>query len=440
MSSLSTLNLKIESYTSDLLGKGKINRKEYFFPYVQIGDRIYFQEIGRRKQKRNQILEIQKQSLEFLPKCSYFSKCGGCRAQQIPYDLQFQLKTLELTDYYYTQYGIQPKLIPASKIWNYRNRMDFVVVPEKIGLRGEGNFRQIIDIAHCEIQSERANLELSKIRDFLKSPEIAYDRKQKTGYLKYLTLRTNSDSSELMLILTFIDPANGSITSKVEEYLRKESQAEHILFCYNRERAEVSAQGRFEVIKGNYFFQEKIFDKTFEVPFDSFFQPNPIGFLPILDFIKEKLINLNYEKLLDLFCGTGFFSIVFGDKFPMIQGFDFVPSSIERANTQLKKIYPTKQIRFEVLDLYQSKENSFQSENHTVAILDPPRNGLGKNILKILENSNIPILFYVSCNPKIQRTDFEYLSKSYRLIDILITDPYPHTPHLESVMYLERAL
>lgn len=433
--------IQITTYTNSLLGKGSQDGKEYFFPYVQIGDLVTFKQLGRGKKKRNQVTEIHSsRSSNFFPKCSVFGNCGGCRGQQIPYDQQFELKSQELKSYYHTKYGIQVRLVPAQKIWNYRNRMDFVVFPNKIGLHAEGNYKRIIDISRCEIQSELANSEFQEIKSFLQDEKIAYNRKTRSGFLKYITLRTNSENSELMLILTFIDSAqNHPIIKEIAHFLLERSSANHIVFCYNREKAEVSAQGKFQVIKGNSFYKEKILNKAIQVPFDSFFQPNPKGFVPILEFIQEKLENLNIQKLIDMFCGTGFFSIVFGDKFLKLSGFDIVPSSVEKAIVNLTHLYPNKEIDFRVLDLYQIRANFLeQDESHTLAIIDPPRNGLGKNILTILEKSNIPNLIYVSCNPHIQKLDYEHLANSYELLDLLITDPYPHTPHLESVMHLVR--
>ena len=442
MSNCTYNTVRIESYTKDLLGKSIKNGKEYFFPYVKVGDLIHFEEIGRGKNKHYKVLEISSAfNSNFSKKCQYFGNCGGCRAQQIAYDLQFELKTSELKEYYHMQYGILPKSIPATNIWKYRNRMDFVVFPNKIGLRQEGNYRKIIDISYCEIQSELANLELQKIKNFLQNENIAYNRKTRTGFLKYLTLRTNSDHSELMLILTFIDSVQNPLEEEISQFLLKNSLATHIIFCYNRERSEVSAQGKFKIIKGNYFFNEKLFNKTIQVPFDSFLQPNLQGFFPILNFIQEKLKNSTNQKLLDMFCGIGFFSILFGDKFSKLSGFDITFSSIEKAKLNLTKLYPQKEINFQVVDLYNIKKNLLElDESNTTAIVDPPRNGLGKHVLEILGKSNIPILIYVSCNPYSQKSDYEFLCKSYKLLDLLITDPYPHTTHLESVMYLEKRL
>ncbi|EMP09423.1 tRNA (Uracil-5-)-methyltransferase domain protein, partial [Leptospira interrogans serovar Pyrogenes str. 200701872] len=66
-------------------------------------------------------------------------------------------------------------------------------------------------------------------------------------------------------------------------------------------------------------YKELVCGKEFRVPFDSFFQPNPEGFPPILDFI-EKEIPDSFDHLVDLFCGSGFFSRIFAHKFLKITG------------------------------------------------------------------------------------------------------------------------
>lgn len=436
--------IQIKEWTANLKGKGYKDISSFEFPYVGPGDEVSFEKRGRGKRTWYKVHEIKasqdKQTVE--PKCNYFGACGGCRAQQIPYSTQFQLKTKGLVDYYLENWGIIPELVPASEIWSYRNRMDFAVFPEQIGLRQEGNFRKIIDIENCEIQSPRANLELRALKEIIAPSNLAYNRQEEKGFLKYITLRTNSDHSELQTILTFTDKFQSH--PEKEEWKQKfleKTGAEHLIFCYNREKAEVSAVGTPEVLKGKLHFTEQVLDREFHVPFDSFFQPNPKGFLPILKFMQKEIESCKEDRLVDLFCGTGFFTLLFGEGFQTLSGYDIVPTAIEKANILIRERFPDKDISFQVKDLYSLAEEFLTKINHfknSLLILDPPRNGMGKELIKIITNSDINKIIYVSCNPYSQKDDIENLKEFYTPISILFTDPYPHTPHLESVLVLEK--
>ena len=70
-------------------------------------------------------------------------------------------------------------------------------------------------------------------------------------------------------------------------------------------------------------------------------------------------------------------------------------------------------------------------------MVDPPRAGLHKRVVRALDSSGAKRLVYVSCNPSTQLRDIEKL-KNYRLRRIQPIDMFPHTPHIENVALLER--
>ncbi len=436
--------LQITEWTSNLKARGYLGEKSFEFSYLGLGEEVSFVKYGKGKRSKYQIYDkkVSSHPENLKPQCKYFSECGGCRAQQIPYLTQFELKTQEIINYYNNTWNLMPKLLTAQDIWSYRNRMDFVVYPKKIGLHQEGNYNKIIDLEDCKIQSNRANLELQALRPLILNSNLPYNRKEKTGFLKYLTLRTNLEQTELQTILTFTEKFQTHPEKEIwKEKFLQTSLAEHLIFCYNREKAEVSAQGNAEVLKGNLSYTETILGKKFQVPFDAFFQPNPKGFLPILKFIDQEIQTCKEETLVDLFCGLGFFSLIFGDYFKKIIGYDITHRAIEKANFLLKENFPQKEISFEVKDLYALKEEFFLKQEifcNSLFIVDPPRNGLGKKLIKTFKESLVKKIIYVSCNPYSQINDLEELKEIYFPKSIFVTDPYPHTPHLESVLILEK--
>jgi tRNA (uracil-5-)-methyltransferase len=427
----------IEGISTQLTGYGFVDGRKVDFSYSSIGDTLLFETLGRGKRKYHKVIEKKSMNLR-NPGCEYFTQCGGCKARHLPYVDQFKYKAEHLYNYYLENYKIELELQPSLQTEEYRNRMDFAVFPQAIGLRQEGNFRKIVDVKECKIQSTQSNRELRAIREYL--VPFAYNRKTGEGFLKYITLRFSMDG-ELTTILTFTSLFRETeFESKMIREFPEISYAKNIIFCYNRPQAEVSAVGEFLVVKGREFFQEKVMGKTLNVPFDSFFQPNLPGFKPILEFIQSSLQDSKNKRMLDLFCGSGFFSMLFGEFFEEIYGYDIVPSSIQKAIDRCNQEYPNKKVQFQVLDLLTLKENIlfFEETKDTILFLDPPRNGLGTGLAKKIGEGRFSSIFYISCNPESQRYDLEVLKENFKISRGLITDPYPHTPHLESVLLLER--
>lgn len=278
--------------------------------------------------------------------------------------------------------------------------MDFAVFPGPIvGQREAGSFRHIVDLETCLIQSKESNEELYRFRNLIsKFPNLPYDRKSDSGFLKYFTLRKAKNTSELMTILTFVEEFKNTIEEKeFENVCLKSLKADHILFCFNRRKGEISATGEIKILKGMDSYKELVCGKEFRVPFDSFFQPNPEGFQPILDFI-EKEIPDSFDHLVDLFCGSGFFSRIFAHKFLKITGIDSIESSLEIARKQMSLDFPKIDSSYLKVDLFSKHSSSklkvlFSSSDKDVLIADPPRAGLGEFVLDALKDSKVSYFF-----------------------------------------------
>ncbi|EMJ47271.1 class I SAM-dependent RNA methyltransferase [Leptospira santarosai] len=434
----------IEFVNSKLRGVSVVNNTPIEIPYSLPGD-TYHVTFFKKKRRKPSVKSdlIFRTPRTVIPPCPAFTKCGGCSGQHISYEEQFHYKTATLLRSYQKDFGIEPVLYPALKKLHYRNRMDFAVFPGPvIGQREAGSFRYIVDLESCLIQSEESNAELKRFRSMISEfPDLPYDRKSDSGFLKYLTLRKAKNSSELMTILTFAEEFKNSDQEK--EFAKaclKYLKADHILFCFNRRKGEISAIGDVNVLKGKDSYLEFVSGKEFRVPFDSFFQPNPEGFQPILDFI-EKEIPKSSDHLIDLFCGSGFFSRIFAHRFRKITGIDSVESSLEIARKQISFDFPEIEFSYLKEDLFSKKSSPrlndlLQSREKNVLIADPPRAGLGEFVTEALKNSTTSSFFYVSCNPTSQKEDLWKLKDFFRIQKILITDPYPQTPHLESVALL----
>ncbi|PJZ68245.1 23S rRNA (uracil(1939)-C(5))-methyltransferase RlmD [Leptospira perolatii] len=433
--------VNIQSILPNLKGIGKADTKTIEIPYSLPGDKYEVLRFGKRKFFfRWNPKEIQPRVEN--PHCSHFGECGGCSGQHIPYQEQFELKSRPILEGAHSLGFEKIQALPAEKPYSYRNRMDFAVFPNgTIGLRMSGNFRKVIPISKCEIQSDWANHEMNSLRIlFQEFPGIEYDRKTESGFLKYITLRTGVQTDDSMTILTFTeDFLNHENLEKVAEFVKVQSRAKNLVFCFNRKKGEVSANGVSKVIRGKDTLEDTILGKKILIPFDGFYQPNPIEFEKILKYIGNKISEA--ENFADLFCGSGFFSLIFGEKFQNILGIDIVPSSVDSAKSCLSSEFPNKNLNILRFDLFHKKGvEQMESANlpweESVVVADPPRSGLNIDLLEFLNSRPAKQIFYVSCNPAKQLADLEILKNSYEMKELLVCDPFPQTPHLESLAYL----
>ncbi|PJZ54600.1 23S rRNA (uracil(1939)-C(5))-methyltransferase RlmD [Leptospira adleri] len=435
----------VQSIRSNLRGVLFSEKNLIEVPYSLPGDLYNVTLFKKKRRKPSAKLELISQvPRSTTPPCPAFTRCGGCSAQHIPYLEQFSLKTSSLFQSYLKDFGVAPILVPAEKTYHYRNRMDFSVFPGPIvGQRESGSFRYVVDLESCLIQSDESNEELARFRSLIREfPQLPYDRREDLGFLKYITLRKARNTKELMSILTFAEEfKNTPEESEFAEACKKFLKADHLLFCYNRRKGEISAMGEIKVLRGSDSYLELVAGKEFRVPFDSFFQPNPTGFQPILDFIQNEIPESS-EHLIDLFCGSGFFSRILANRFQRITGIDSIESSLEIARKQMKTDFPEINFSYVREDLFSKKaaeglEKIFSSVEKNLLIADPPRAGLGEFVIEALKNSKIDSFLYVSCNPTSQKDDLWKLKDLFQIQKILITDPYPQTPHLESVALLK---
>lgn len=83
---------------------------------------------------------------------------------------------------------------------------------------------------------------------------------------------------------------------------------------------------------------------------------------------------------------------------------------------------------------------SFISENGTpdIIITDPPRAGMHPDVVQTIIKTAPKRIVYVSCNPATQARDLSLLDDLYEVVAVQPVDMFPHTPHVENVVLLNR--
>lgn len=147
------------------------------------------------------------------------------------------------------------------------------------------------------------------------------------------------------------------------------------------------------------------------------------------------------DRIGDLFCGLGNFSLPIARSGATVLGIEGSQSMVQRAQENAQRNALTSQCEFRMDNLFKATPESFAALGHFDKLLiDPPRDG-AMEIVKSLPTEGAPQrIVYVSCNPATLARDAEVLvnTKGYTLRCAGIACMFPHTSHVESIALFER--
>lgn len=397
---LSTLNgtyqqVHIDGLTHEGQGVGRINGKAVFVENAlpdEIVDIAIRQDHPQYAQAR--VVRFHQTSTQrTTPFCTYFGQCGGCQLQHLSPEGQRHWKQHNFFSQLEQQLDTR-KMERIPPIYAddtaYRRRAKFVLVKDAKTKQACLGFRQahshaVIDIASCPILAAPLNQAYQTLRFDLLS--------QASRQAKEIKLLATEQGVWL----------NDHSTSGINE-------APHYL----------------------------IDDLTLQF--------EPTGFIQVNARINEALVQtaLNWlqpndtQRVLDLFCGIGNFSLPLARRVKQVVGVDLDPQAIAhaRANAQRNQL---PHATFHNADLFQPIEQQpWWQQSYDIILLDPGRQG-AQQICEQLSKHAAPTLLYISCNSSTLIRDLKHLQQhGYRLKKATLFDMFPHTSHYESMVLLER--
>ena len=176
----------------------------------------------------------------------------------------------------------------------------------------------------------------------------------------------------------------------------------------------------------------------------SFYQPNHFH-MP--EMVKKTLSYIcEPEDLLELYCGSGTFTLPLSYKFNNVfatennrQSIRCLNKSIDEQN--IKNIFHARLSAEEVSELFAGRVFkrmngiNISDFNFSHVLVDPPRAGLDKDVISLI--SKFKNIIYISCNYETYERDVKNL-KGFTIKNIEIFDQFPNTKHLEIVSLLSR--
>jgi 23S rRNA (uracil1939-C5)-methyltransferase len=166
-----------------------------------------------------------------------------------------------------------------------------------------------------------------------------------------------------------------------------------------------------------------------------FSQVNTLQNQKMLDYVAELLNSTTPGELLDLYCGSGNFSLWLNKKGWKIFGIDNNRQAIEAARKS------GQENTFFAMDDCSVGAKKLASKNRKfeAILIDPPRVGADEKIWSAIAQLKAPKLIYVSCNPATFARDWARIRglAPYTLKCIQPFDMFPQTFHVELVAFAE---
>lgn len=413
-------------------------------------------------------VEVIKESPNYVvPPCEHFKYCGGCTFQQLNYDEQIEQKKQQVIDALQRLAGMDgvkiDKVIPSKSIYNYRNKMEFTfsnrrwILPDEpkdapqgfaLGLHIPGRFDKILDINECHIQPKLGNEIINFVREKVIELKLKpYDQKTHIGFLRHLVLRFGVKTDEMMVNIVTSYENTDFLFPLVNDLVKKFPQITSVINNINTRKGD-TAFGEYEIIMhGEPIITDKIGDLTFEISANSFFQTNTLQAEKLYQAVMDGAELSGKETVYDLYCGTGSISLFLAQKAKEVYGFEMIRSAVEDAERNaLANSIDNAQFFHANLDTYfkgyvsfKNFTKKFKISKPDVIVLDPPRAGMHEDFVRYLPKFGAKRIVYVSCNPTTQARDLKILfAKGYKLTKATMVDMFPHTPHIESVVVLEK--
>ena len=461
-------NQHIQILITDLVyggeGLGRYQDCVVFVPWTVPGDEVLVLITQKKKHyARGKVLKFIKESnLRIDPPCPMFSKCGGCRWQNMDYNTQLKYKKQIVENHLKID---NLPIIKAPDPFYYRNKMEFTFAEDDngkilLGLHEVGKFYNIVSLKKCFLQAPEANQILESIQTFLSDTTKSffnkikpYNKRSHEGILRYLIFR-NATSGIVVNLVTndILDCEQKIFDDFSEQFVAHLKQFPHItgiIWSISESISDAVKITKEKLLYGVNYLEEKISNTIYRFDNKSFFQTNTAATKILYDIVKEYFLSAvkrnNWGKklyLLDLYCGVGSIGLYLAEHVEKVIGVELVPEAIEQAkvNAKLNNYSHCHFFKGDVQDILRSEDSNKEllaSEKIKILTIDPPRSGITKKALKAIINKNIPVIIYVSCNPTTLARDLEVLKEAdYNIEKITLVDMFPQTYHVENVVLL----
>ncbi|WP_336219739.1 23S rRNA (uracil(1939)-C(5))-methyltransferase RlmD [Citrobacter amalonaticus] len=354
------------------------------------------------------------------PRCPHFGVCGGCQQQHASIELQQRSKRAALSRLMKNEVAE----VIADTPWGYRRRARLSLHYQPKTQQLQMGFRKsassdIVDVKQCPVLVPQLEALLPDLRACLSSlQEIRH-----LGHVELVQA-----SSGTLMILRHTAPLSREDNEKLERFSHSKG-----LSLYLAPQSE-----RLEAVSGQTPWYES---NGLRLNF------SPRDFIQVNEGVNQKMVARALEwldvqpddRVLDLFCGMGNFTLPLATRAASVVGVEGVPELVEKGRENARQ-NALQNVTFFHENLEEDVTRQPWAKNgFDKVLLDPARAGAAgvmQHIIKLQPGR----IVYVSCNPATLARDSEALLRAgYHIQRLAMLDMFPHTGHLESMVLFEHS-
>lgn len=423
-------------------GKGicHVNDKTVFVDGALEGETVRFRYTGKRKQIMEAAVEevVEASDLRVEPGCEYFDICGGCSLQHLSASEQIHRKQQVLLDNLSHIGKCQPDTVLSplnGPFWGYRRkaRLGVRYVEKKgkllVGFREKrSNF--LAQIEYCKVLHPAIGMHLTDLADLVRSLSI---------YTQVPQIEVAMGDEQGALIVRHLAPLNAEDQNLLSQFgalhdlqiFLQSAGPDSIVRCYPKPEEPDS------IAPLSYYLPEFNIQHQFRAT--DFTQVNMVINRKMIDLALHLLQPEKSDRVLDLFCGLGNFTLPLARRAAQVVGVEGSDDLVAQAkhNAIFNAI---ENVEFHSADLFKEVgQYPWAQRKYDRILLDPARSG-AKEIIEYLPQLNAHTVVYVSCNPSTLARDAEIMvhQHGYQLLQAGVMDMFPHTAHVESIALFQK--
>lgn len=424
----------IESLSHDGRGIARIEGKTVFVDGALAGENVSFLYTRlHKKYDEAKVVSVENASADRVEaKCRHFGICGGCSLMHMSPEAQLSLKqdTLKEQLSHFGQLTPEQWLPPLTgPLWGYRRKarlgVRYVTKKEKVlvGFREKGS-PYLAELTQCEVLDPRVGLRLEELGKMIAELE---------AYNRIAQIEVAMDDANTALVFRNMDPLCETDKQKLIHYGQQND-----LWIYQQPGGPDTVTPLWPEDPQLHYAPEEGLRLEFA----------PGDFTQVNAGINHKMITKAIElldlqesdRVLDLFCGLGNFTLPLARRVNSVIGVEGDKSLVAHAQRNAA-INDLTNAEFELADLTvtQLKDYPWAQAGFTKVLLDPPRSGAFE-VLGQIADLGAETIVYVSCNPATLARDAGELVNEYgyTLVQTGIMDMFPHTSHVESIALFKK--
>jgi 23S rRNA (uracil1939-C5)-methyltransferase len=467
------LELRVDSLAFGGEGIARLGDEGYvvFVAGAVPGDRVRALVYKRKRSYAHaRAIEILEPSPERIPPTADHP---GVPWQVLPYERQLRVKRDQVGEAlrrigHLDGFELE-EIVPALAQWRYRNKLEYSFGETEdgglvCGFHVPAGANRVTAMSDCLLASEIGNRARRLALDWCQAEGLsAWDRGRRRGRLppavegerteppppapdgrarlRNLVVREGRRTGKLQIRLVTTD---GELDASGFALALSDSLGERllsgVLWTRSRSLAETTAGGETELVWGEAELPERLGELDLRISAEAFFQTNTEMAELLYGVVGEYAGLQGWERVYDLYCGIGTIALTLAPRAGELWGIELVEQAVAdaiaaaRRNDVVNAHFFAGDARLALPELVQ------RAGRPDVLVVDPPRAGLSRKVVRRIVEASPGRIVYVSCNPTtLAPNAAELVEAGWTLKRVRPVDMFPQTHHIECVALFERA-